>query len=89
VTLRQNCAVAPDAPDAPARDPGRVNVPERVRVVLEIERTDRAISGQLVADGAGAIDFYGWLELIDGIERLASSGAAVRDASGQEPKRGA
>jgi hypothetical protein len=83
--------VAPDARQAPARDPGHVNVPERVRVVLEIERTDRAISGQLVTDGAGAIEFYGWLELIDGIERLAQGGgdAPVRDGGDHEPRHGA
>jgi hypothetical protein len=68
-----------------------MNVPERVRVVLEIERTDRAISGQLVPDGAGAIDFYGWLELIDGIERLAQGApeAPVPGGGDHEPRRGA
>jgi hypothetical protein len=42
-----------------------------VRVVLEIRRTRRTISGSLAVDGAPANGFYGWLELIDELERAA------------------
>jgi hypothetical protein len=50
---------------------GVVSVPEPVRVVLEIQRTRRTISGQVAVDGAQASGFYGWLELIDELERAS------------------
>jgi hypothetical protein len=53
-----------------------MRVSERVRVVLDIDRTERAISGHLSVDGAAAVEFFGWLELIDGIERAAVHGSS-------------
>ena len=52
---------------------------EPVRVVLEIRRTRPTVSGQLAVDGAPASGFYGWLELIDELERAAH--LPSRDAS--------
>ena len=46
-----------------------VQVP--VRVVLDITRTPSTICGQLAVDGVSASCFYGWLELIDALERIA------------------
>jgi hypothetical protein len=57
---------------------GVVSVQEPVRVVLEIRRTRRTISRELAVDGAPARGFYGWLELIDDLER--ASGPQSPDA---------
>jgi hypothetical protein len=46
-----------------------VSLQEPVRVILEIRRTQATISGQLAVDGAPASGFYGWLELIDELDR--------------------
>ena len=52
-----------------------MNAVQPVRVVLEIERQQSTISGQLAVNGAPARGFFGWLELIDRLERaIASSG---------------
>jgi hypothetical protein len=39
-----------------------------VHVVVEIERTAATVSGQTCIGSAAAVDFYGWLELIDQLE---------------------
>lgn len=46
--------------------------PDPVRVTVEIESTVETISGKVSVDGAPASAFYGWLELIDKLERAAS-----------------
>lgn len=38
-------------------------------MLIEIEREAGTISGQLAVEGAPARDFFGWLELIDRLER--------------------
>jgi hypothetical protein len=50
---------------------GAVAAPKPTRVVLELEDNGKTISGRLTPEGAPAIDFYGWLELIDKLERAA------------------
>ena len=40
-----------------------------IRVALEIDDDNRTISGHLVLEGAPMVAFYGWLELIDQLER--------------------
>jgi hypothetical protein len=40
-----------------------------VRVVVELERTGSTISGEVAVAGAPAAAFFGWLELIDRLER--------------------
>ena len=49
-----------------------VRVQQPVRVVLEIERAQRTIRGRLTVEGTPASDFYGWLELIDELGRVAA-----------------
>jgi hypothetical protein len=52
--------------------PRRVSTVERVRAVIEIERGERTISGQLAIDDAPSTRFFGWLELIDLLERATT-----------------
>jgi len=48
-------------------------------VVLEIERGRHTIRGRVAIDGAPASGFYGWLELIDELERASiQSGERAR-----------
>jgi hypothetical protein len=42
-----------------------------VQVLVEIERSAATISGSVVVDGAPRSPFFGWLELMDLIERAA------------------
>lgn len=49
-----------------------MNVLEPVRVVLELERQASTISGTVAVDGAPKRGFFGWLELIDKLERAAA-----------------
>jgi hypothetical protein len=58
-------------------------VGEPVQVVLRIHQTENTISGQVVVEGAVASDFYGWLELIDHLER-----ASARSDKGHRVARG-
>jgi hypothetical protein len=44
---------------------------QQVRALVEIEQNHRTISGQLTINDAPATEFYGWLELIDALERAA------------------
>jgi hypothetical protein len=51
------------------RDARPMNTAERIRAVIEIERGEQTISGQVATDDAPAREFFGWLELIDLLER--------------------
>jgi hypothetical protein len=42
---------------------------EPVRVVLELAHNQRTISGRIAIDDTPRGDFYGWLELIDRLQR--------------------
>jgi hypothetical protein len=42
--------------------------------VLELELDERTISGRIVVNDHPGRDFYGWLELIDRLERARESG---------------
>lgn len=57
---------------------------QSVRVLVEIRRTGQTISGQVAVDGASPSDFFGWLELIDRLERAAKRGTALAQP-GEEP----
>lgn len=46
-----------------------------VQVVVELERTGSTISGHVAVAGAPPTEFFGWLELIDRLERAAPPGA--------------
>lgn len=41
------------------------------RVIVDIERGASTVSGQITLCDGGPNDFFGWLELIDGLERAA------------------
>lgn len=45
-----------------------------MRVLLEIRHTGNTVSGQVAVEGSSPREFFGWLELIDRLER-ASEGA--------------
>jgi len=57
----------------------------RVRVTVEIERTAATVSGQTAVGRSAAVEFYGWLELIDQLEgalgRPTSEGARLKTKS--------
>jgi hypothetical protein len=40
-----------------------------VQVLVEIRHTDQTVGGEISVEGAPAMDFFGWLELIDRLER--------------------
>jgi hypothetical protein len=42
---------------------------KRVRVAVELERSGTTIRGQLMVEDAAEVEFFGWLELIDRLER--------------------
>jgi hypothetical protein len=69
--------VPPDVRASRGRNDRGVIRHEPVQVVLEIERGQGTIRGRLAIDGAPASGFYGWLELVDELER-ASTQAAER-----------
>ena len=47
-----------------------------VRVIVEIQRADDTVSGQLTVDGHPTAGFFGWLELIDLLRRAADTDGA-------------
>lgn len=49
-----------------------VRADDLVRVVVEIEHTGNTITGRIAVEGCPADRFYGWLELIDRLDRAAS-----------------
>jgi hypothetical protein len=42
-----------------------------VQVLIEIAPTEGTIRGEISVEGTPATDFFGWLELIDRLERAA------------------
>jgi hypothetical protein len=57
-----------------------VSSAERIRAVIEIERGERTISGQVAINDTPATGFFGWLELIDLLERAAPSPRVQQDS---------
>lgn len=55
----------------------------RMRVIVDIERGARTVSGQITVCDGGPSDFFGWLELIDGLERAAGPIPANRERQDQ------
>jgi hypothetical protein len=53
-----------------------VSTSESVNVQLEVRHTADTVSGRLAVEGAAASDFYGWLELINVLERAVNSDGA-------------
>ncbi len=58
----------------------------RVHVTVEIERTAATVSGQTAVEHAAAVEFYGWLELIDQLE--GALGQPPREAPDLKPNSG-
>ena len=46
-----------------------------VQVVLEMEPAEATISGRISVEGASPTGFFGWLELIDRLDRAARQAA--------------
>jgi hypothetical protein len=63
-------------PNARGRTPREalvvVKTGEPVHVVLDLAQADGTISGQLSIGGDEPMNFHGWLELIDRLERAAA-----------------
>jgi hypothetical protein len=57
-----------------------MRVPEPVRVVLELEHGLDTITGHVAIAGDPAARFYGWLELIDRLDR------GTAPSRGREPE---
>jgi hypothetical protein len=60
-----------------------MDVMEPVQVVVEMEPTGKTISGRISVEDAPPCGFFGWLELIDCLERAASERAVAR--AGRKP----
>jgi hypothetical protein len=54
-----------------------------VQVVVELERTGSTISGHVAVAGAPPRGFFGWLELIDRLERAAAPDLQQLQTSGR------
>jgi hypothetical protein len=57
-----------------------MSVPSRVHVSLDLELTEGTIGGQMAVDSGPPSEFFGWLELIDRLQR--ASGGASDPATG-------
>jgi hypothetical protein len=59
---------------------------ESVEVILQIGHNDGTVSGQVTAPGSPKAEFFGWLELMDRLERAVdrqeASGSQSRDHIG-------
>ena len=53
--------------------------PKAVRVTIDVERSNDTISGRLSTAGAAPAPFYGWLELIDHLERAIAPSSPLRE----------
>jgi hypothetical protein len=51
---------------------------EPVRVVLELTHAGHTITGRIAVDDTPRGDFYGWLELIGGLERATGIPVTAR-----------
>jgi hypothetical protein len=53
---------------------------EPLQVVVDIERTDATVMGQITVAGTAATAFFGWLELIDRLDRAVERHWSSREA---------
>jgi hypothetical protein len=58
---------------------------ESVRVTIEFQPTIETISGSVGPEGAAASPFYGWLELIDRLERLVTVPRSASPSASPSP----
>jgi hypothetical protein len=52
-----------------------------VEVIVQIGHSDGTVSGQVTAPGAPGAGFFGWLELMDRLERAVDRQEAVNSQS--------
>jgi hypothetical protein len=64
---------------------GTVDANERVRVVVELQVVADTIRGQIAVENAPAVDFFGWLELINRLERASADRRTRVSAGVSEP----
>lgn len=62
-----------------------------VEVIVQIGHSDGTVSGQVTAPGAPAAEFFGWLELMDRLERAVDRQEAMSSQSrdGMDAEKGA
>jgi hypothetical protein len=56
-----------------------------VKVVIDLQRCVETISGEISVDGGGTTAFFGWLELIDRLERAVEDLASSSGAGADQP----
>lgn len=62
-----------------------------VEVIVQIGHSDGTVSGQVTAPGAPGAEFFGWLELMDRLERAVDRQEAMSSQSrdGMDAEKGA
>jgi hypothetical protein len=52
-----------------------------VEVIVQIGRSDGTVAGRVTAPGAPPAEFFGWLELMDRLERAVDRQEAINSQS--------
>ena len=52
-----------------------------MEVIVQIGHSDGTVSGQVTAPGAPGAEFFGWLELMDRLERAVDRQEAINSQS--------
>jgi hypothetical protein len=62
-----------------------------VELIVQIARSDGTVTGQVTAPGAPGAEFFGWLELMDRLERALDRQEALNSQSrdGTDAEKGA
>lgn len=62
-----------------------------VEVIVQIGHSDGTVSGRVTAPGAPGAEFFGWLELMDRLERAVDRQEALNSQSreGMDAEKGA
>jgi hypothetical protein len=62
-----------------------------VELIVQIGHSDGTVTGQVTAPGAPGAEFFGWLELMDRLERAVDRQEAMSSQShaGTEAEKGA
>ena len=84
----QKSGACPGVRGPPTREAQGVAASQPVRVMVEIDNGAETISGLIAVEGAPAGTFYGWLELIDRLERATSPRGAETDPASGSPREG-
>jgi hypothetical protein len=51
-----------------------------LQVVVDLEQTDETVKGHITVAGAASTEFFGWLELIDRLDRAVERHCGRRQA---------